>query len=75
MDSNFEVVVVGGGLAGLCACIECLSLSPYVSITLIEKQSKIGGVKCIVICNETTLSDDVGIHLMDRQFGKSDIWY
>jgi electron-transferring-flavoprotein dehydrogenase len=39
---EFDVVIVGGGPAGLAAAIRLRQLSPHTSVCLIEKGSEIG---------------------------------
>jgi len=41
-DKGFEVLVIGGGLAGLAAAFEAAQ-SPHTKVTLIDKEAKVGG--------------------------------
>ena len=41
-STPFEVVIIGGGLAGLSAAIEA-SASPNVHVTIVEKEARCGG--------------------------------
>ncbi|KAI9266521.1 FAD binding domain-containing protein [Phascolomyces articulosus] len=40
---GLPIVVVGGGLAGLCATIEAATLDPSLNVILVDKEANIGG--------------------------------
>lgn len=43
MAKRVDLTVIGGGLAGLSACIEAATLDPSLRVLLVEKEPKIGG--------------------------------
>uniref|UniRef100_K3WEF2 fumarate reductase (NADH) n=1 Tax=Globisporangium ultimum (strain ATCC 200006 / CBS 805.95 / DAOM BR144) TaxID=431595 RepID=K3WEF2_GLOUD len=43
IDRKADITIVGGGLAGLAACIEVATRNPSLSIVLVEKEGKLGG--------------------------------
>lgn len=42
-DGKLHVLVIGGGLAGLAAAVEILTLDPKVHVTLVERNAHLGG--------------------------------
>ena len=43
MDA-FDFVIVGGGITGLSAAAELVSTHPGVSVTVLEREDRVGGV-------------------------------
>lgn len=42
-QKQVDITVIGGGLAGLSACIEAATLDPNLKIVLIEREARVGG--------------------------------